>query len=196
VITLALGQLKQWIGQGSLPANFQISVNCSEAFLRHEGSPRFIANALSGAGLKPENLMVELNEYIALDHSTVLEELHQLGVAIVVDDFGFSNSNIDQLITGGIGVVKIDQRWVRRSSSVDNETSQTVLRHLVSLCDSLDLEVVAEGIETTADYAAMQELGVDHFQGYLFAAPLTAEQFETSILGVPGRPDRAPESVG
>ena len=67
-------------------------------------------------------------------------------------------------------------------SAVEHDANAKVLRHLVSLCDSLGFAVVAEGVETPEQYERMRELGVSHFQGYLFARPLTSEDFAERFL--------------
>lgn len=177
----SLEALAGWIRSGQLPTDFQMSVNCCEALLRHDDTPQFVATALDHFGLEPHNLMLEINEQVVALQADVLKTLHAMGVVIALDDFGSSHSNVDRLTADGVSVAKINQRWVQRDSS-DPATGLTVLGHLVGLCASLDLEVVADGVESPGEYAQVRGLGIAAFQGHLFAPAMSADEFVEKFL--------------
>lgn len=183
VLQNAVGHVARWIHSGALPVGFRLSVNCCQAFLSDEATPAFIAQTLAGAGLKPTNLMLEISEQASTIHPAIIDAVDQLGVTIAVDDLGMTNSTIDRLVEGRASVAKIDRRWMRSSTPEENETYDSVVRHLVSLCDSIGFDVIAEGVETPEQYAQMSGLGVSEFQGYLFARPLSVDDFEVRFLG-------------
>ncbi len=177
VLQNSLTQVAQWIHQGSLPPDFRLSVNCCQAFLGDDATPDFIARTLEGVGLSPKNLMLEISEQSSIINPGIIDDIDRLGVRIAVDDLGMSNSNIDRLVGGRASVAKIDRRWLQSSTSKESETHESVVRHLVSLCDSIGFDVIAEGVETQEHYAQMSDLGVSEFQGYLFARPLSVDDF-------------------
>ena len=183
VVRAALAQQAMWIENGRVPANFQMSVNCSEAFIGDVATPEFIAEQIAGQGLSPHNLMLEISESAPQLQKPIVEALKLIGVRIAVDDLGVHNSNVDRLIDSGATVAKLDQRWIRDAAT--DTIASSVLRHLVSLCGSLGFDVIAEGVETTDQLERMRTLGVKRFQGYLFATPVTAEEFADRFFAKP-----------
>jgi len=177
VFRLALRQVSEWIHAGLLPTDFQVSVNGCEALMRDADTVRFIDATLTEFQLAPHNLVLEISETSSTILPHTVSGLNRLGVKLAVDDVGRSNSNLDRLVDGGASIAKIDRRWLRSRTETEDEANLKVLRHLISLCDSLGLSVVAEGVETPDQFARMRSLGVTSFQGYLFARPLTGEEF-------------------
>ena len=114
----------------------------------------------------------------------VLDGLRALGVSISMDDFGTGYSSLSYLHSFPIDVLKIDRSFVGRMTEGDQPLQ--IVRTIVELARVLEIDVVAEGIETAEQYLLLRELGCRFGQGYLFARPMPAEQVST-LLRVPGR---------
>jgi EAL domain-containing protein (putative c-di-GMP-specific phosphodiesterase class I) len=154
-----------------------------------------VREALEVTGLPPTMLGLEVTETALVDGNETadraraeLEELHELGVQIAVDDFGTGFSSLEQLRRFPIDVLKVDRSFVQ---GVDHDARDAAIAaNLVSLAHALDLVAVAEGIETDGQLASLRELDCDLAQGFLFARPAPADQV-TSLLRRPTPAARA-----
>jgi EAL domain-containing protein (putative c-di-GMP-specific phosphodiesterase class I) len=128
---------------------------------------------------------LELTETVLLEDLTVaqpvLDDLAAFGVGIHIDDFGTGYSSLSYLAKLPVQTIKIDQDFVAQLS--DSDANSRVIEAIVALGKAMQLEVVAEGVETDQQYATVRRLGCDLVQGYFIAKPMPADQLLTWING-------------
>ncbi len=171
-------QIARW--QTKFGSKFSISVNLSAKQLMHPTLTQQVSEALEQNGLVPTQLKLEVTESTVMEHSEralkVLSELDALGVALSTDDFGTGYSSLSYLQKFPFERLKIDRSFINKMD--DDEKSSLIVKTILMLGENLDLEVVAEGIETAAQLRKLRELGCRLGQGYLFARPLEAKLAE------------------
>ena len=130
---------------------------------------------------------LELTESVLMKHAdstaSILNALKAKGVQVAVDDFGTGYSSLSYLRKFPIDTLKIDQSFVRQISPAPGET--TIVAAVISMGRSLNLRVVAEGVETQPELAFLQAHQCDEAQGYYFSPPVIAEQFAELIAAGP-----------
>ena len=155
-------------------SEFHISMNVSARQILQPGWTARVAQAVRSHGADPRRLQIELAESIVMAESaslqTILEELRDLGVSLSIDDFGTGFSSLACIKSLPLRTLKIDRSFVR--DIVTNKTDQAVAKAIITLAHSLGLNVVAAGVETTAQIEALQAYGSDAFQGYLASRPM------------------------
>jgi diguanylate cyclase (GGDEF)-like protein/PAS domain S-box-containing protein len=156
-----------------------VAVNASTVHLTDPGFVTTVRRALDAAGWPAERLVIELSERALLtDDATIhatLAGLRRLGVRSVVDDFGTGYSSLGYLHRFPVDGVKIDRSFVERLGTGDRQ--EAVVAAILGMAQALGLQVVAEGVETEAQLAALRRLGCDRAQGYLLGRPAPAESF-------------------
>src|ERR1035441_9745857 len=164
-------------------APLRVSVNLSPSQFRGSGLIQSIRTALEAANLHPQYLEVELTESAVMSEpeqsTAVLEQLSAMGVLVSVDDFGTGYSSMSYLRRFPIDKLKIDRVFINEIASRPEDAS--IVRAIVSLAHSLNLKVVAEGVETAAQLDFLNTAGCDEYQGYHFSRPLPAADFERLI---------------
>jgi diguanylate cyclase (GGDEF)-like protein/PAS domain S-box-containing protein len=159
-------------------------VNVSVQEIMHGDLPEHVFAAIKAAGVRPETVTLEITENTIIDTSTgagaVLERLRAGGVRICVDDFGIGYSSLRYLSLFPINSLKIDRSFV--SGTGEGIASEPICRMLLDLARSLDLTVVAEGIETPEQAERLLELGAFCGQGYIFSRPIIPERDADLIL--------------
>ncbi|HUH59655.1 MAG TPA: EAL domain-containing protein [Candidimonas sp.] len=182
VIREACRQNKAWQDAG-LPA-LRIAVNLSARQFAEDNLVPFITATLEETGLDPRYLEIELTESMVISDVKrtigILKQLKALGLQISIDDFGTGYSSLSSLKRFPIDVLKIDQSFVR-DITVDPDGA-AIVTAIISLGHSLNLQVIAEGVETTGQLAYLEERGCDLIQGYLFSRPLDTGAFQSLIL--------------
>jgi diguanylate cyclase (GGDEF)-like protein/PAS domain S-box-containing protein len=142
-----------------------------------------VEDALRYTGLPADALELEITENIALGNDeSVLEQLQALrekGVRFAFDDFGTGFASLSYLTRYPISRIKIDQSFVRKISAASENTA--IVRSIIVMAHNLGLEVIAEGVETPAHAEFLQAEGCDEAQGFLYAKPLTSEDFEAYL---------------
>ena len=177
-ISEALQQLRRWQLAGvSIPG---VSVNVSVRHLLQPSLLRAVRQALEATGLPPSALTLELAEIdVMRDIENVLPTLWSLkktGVRIALDDFGSGFSSVSYLTRMPVDSLKIDRVFI---SDMENDGNQArVVRSIIALAGALNLQVVGEGVERPEEMAALQKLGCQEQQGYLYSKPLTSAQLE------------------
>ena len=183
VLREACRQVKTWENAG-LPA-ISISANVSNSLFHGRTLPATVADALRDSGLNPAQLELELTESIAMRDVeasvTMLEGLRTMGVRLSIDDFGTGYSSLSYLQRVPLSRLKIDQSFVR--DLLTNENNVKITRAIIAMAHSLNLSVLAEGVETEGQLARLREEGCDEVQGYLFSRPVCAEDFEKLLRG-------------
>jgi EAL domain-containing protein (putative c-di-GMP-specific phosphodiesterase class I) len=138
-----------------------------------------VRQALKDSGLSPERLVLELTEGIAMDDTRDvikgLYELKKLGVTLSIDDFGTGYSSLNYLSRFPLDDLKIDRSFV--TSLEGGGAASGLVSAIIAMANSLNLELVAEGVETAEQHKFLQERGVNIIQGFLFSKPLPAEEF-------------------
>ncbi|MDT8398319.1 MAG: bifunctional diguanylate cyclase/phosphodiesterase [Pseudomonadales bacterium] len=177
VLEQACQQAALW--QAELAADICIAVNVSARQLVHGELVGTIQKVLEKTGLAPQYLEIEVTETAALADFTIanrtLKEIRALGIGLTLDDFGTGYSSLSYLQQLPINKIKIDKSFVSRITSAQSDDS--ISHTLINLAHDLDLQVVAEGVETSAQLAYLASWGCDEIQGYLLASPLSPEQF-------------------
>jgi len=179
VIGEACRQLKTWhLAQVRVP---KVSVNISARQFSDGQLGMRIATILKETGLPPACLELELTESILMrevsEAMQILAGLKNLGLSIAVDDFGTGYSSLNYLKQFPIDVLKIDRTFVDGLPS--GEQDAQIARAIIAMAHSLNLAVIAEGVETQEQLDFLREHGCDEVQGYLFGRPMPAGKFET-----------------
>jgi diguanylate cyclase (GGDEF)-like protein/PAS domain S-box-containing protein len=179
VIEEACAQLARWAEQ-SETAGLRIAVNVSARQFRHAEFVNQVVAALRESGANPHRLELELTESQLLDDvDGVIAKMSVLrahGVNFSLDDFGTGYSSLTYLKRLPLYKLKIDQSFVRDLLTDPNDAA--IVRTIVALGRSLDLEVIAEGVETEPQRLALAQAGCDEYQGYLFGRPMPEQDLE------------------
>jgi diguanylate cyclase (GGDEF)-like protein/PAS domain S-box-containing protein len=166
----------------------RLTVNVSNAQFRQGDLVGMVSRVLQATGLEARLLELEITESALIQDPDAaarhLEALHAMGVRIAVDDFGTGYSSLGYLRRFPIDVVKVDRSFVRDITSDTQDTA--LVSAIFKMCHVLDLESVAEGVETVPQLALLREQGCDTVQGYLFARPLPLDDLR-DFLVVRGR---------
>ena len=188
VLHSACTQLARWQEQPQW-AHLQLSVNVSARQFRQSDFVHQVIETLQVTGARAHLLTLELTESLVLDNvEDAIDKMHQLrtkGVRFSVDDFGTGYSSLAYLTRLPLHQLKIDQSFVRNLGA--RATDDVVVQTIIGMGRNLDLEVIAEGVETEAQKAILAGHGCDLYQGYLLARPMPVADFERS-LGGPAAP--------
>jgi EAL domain-containing protein (putative c-di-GMP-specific phosphodiesterase class I) len=174
VLDLALARCRRWLDQDIA---LSVAVNLSTHCLIETDLVDRVRRALQRHGVPGELLTLELTEGSVVDDSvrdsTVLADLHALGLRLSMDDFGTGYSSLSQLRQLPIDEVKIDKSFVLTMSTSQGESF--IARSIIELAHNLGLRVVAEGVETPEQRDLLRAFGCDEVQGFLFGRPVPAE---------------------
>ncbi len=180
VLVEACRQMQQWQAHG---LNLYVSVNVSSVQLRDRSLLQRIDEILSLYALSPNQLQVELTEQLLIGDdewvTDVLTGLAQKGIKLAVDDFGTGYSALNYLQKYSVDVLKIDQAFVREIP--ENENDMSLVRAIIAMAKSMQLTVVAEGVETEDQHSFLVSEMCDRAQGYLYDRPLDADKFLAAI---------------
>ena len=164
----ACRQVMQWHRQGMV---MRLSVNLSVQQLQHDRWLAVVEDALRASGLPPQYLDLEITESVIITHPekavATLIKLQERGVSITVDDFGTGYSSLSYLARLPIQAVKVDQRFVRGLEQSGSD--QTITQAIIALSHALGLRVIAEGVETDAQFDFLKQHGCEEAQGYLIS---------------------------
>ena len=174
----ACRQMKAWDEQGLAPV--RCAVNLSARELCSAALPARVADALAATGLAPDRLEVELTESMFADPdgaAHMIGRLRAIGVRVAIDDFGTGYSSLAYLTRFSVDTVKVDGGFVRRAA--EDPDSAAVVKAIVGIAKQLELDVIAEGVETAEQLAFVRRQGCDLVQGWLFspamAGPVATE---------------------
>lgn len=187
VLDTGCAQLCRWQSAPSTQ-HLRLAINVSARQLLDPDFPQLVAQTIERHQVRPAGLKLELTENLVMgDLDQVVRRMHQLrqlGLGFSLDDFGTGYSSLSYLRQLPLDQLKIDQSFVRDLKS--GTQGATILQAIVNLGTSLELEIIAEGVETLAQRQFLADCGCTLFQGYLFARPLPIEQFPTGPLGLDG----------
>jgi diguanylate cyclase (GGDEF)-like protein/PAS domain S-box-containing protein len=180
----ACRRLRDWDRRNGGPSPFGLAVNLSARELTHPDVVSTVLNAVRRSALDPSRLTIEVTEHTAMaDRDSgfrALRELSAAGVRIAIDDFGTGYSSLDHLREMPADILKIDRSFVAGMAA--NSPDSALVAAAIAMGRALEMEVIAEGIETSEQVADLRELGCPLGQGYLFARPLPPEEID-SLLG-------------
>ncbi len=186
VLREALGQLHAW--RGTPHQSLQIAVNISPLQFLTKGFVSETIKIAEEAGVDGTRLGVELTEGVLLQDPEyarkAMRELAAHGIRTYLDDFGTGYSSLSYLKTLPINGLKIDRSFIQ--DIVESRQEQAIVRSIVDMAQGLELDLVAEGIETREQLETMSTLGCTEFQGYYFARPLPIEQILPLLEGESG----------
>jgi len=167
-----------------LPPGFRLAVNLSPLQFGRRHLVREVADALVAHGVPPERLELEITEGALMQDNrrtaAQLARFRELGVSLALDDFGTGYSSLGYLKRFALDKIKIDRSFV--AGLGESSENAAIVRAIVTLARSLELEVVAEGVETEEQRAFLLREGCREAQGFLFAPPLPPEHFEREWL--------------
>ena len=179
VLQTACKQLKSW-QENALADKLLLSVNVSARQFRQADFVNQVREVLAQTGANPHLLKLELTESMVLDNVTdtiaKMQTLRSLGVRFAMDDFGTGYSSLSALKRLPITQLKIDQSFVR--DITDDANDVIIVKTIIAMANSLQLNVIAEGVETEAQLKLLQQCHCHAFQGYLFSKPVPLEVFE------------------
>jgi len=187
VMRSAMQQVKAWYEQGLSPG--VLALNLAMKQLKQPDFVDVLSNTLDEIGFHPEWLELEVTEGQLIEKPEqtikVLNRINRIGVQLALDDFGTGYSSLSYLKKLPIDKLKIDQSFVR--DLPDDEDDAAITRTIIGLSQNLNRKVLAEGVETAQQVEFLVNNGCHNLQGYFFAKPLPAEEFEALLkAGFPG----------
>jgi EAL domain-containing protein (putative c-di-GMP-specific phosphodiesterase class I) len=174
VMRRACEQSVNWQRQGLKPV--PLTVNLSPRQFMHRGLIDSIRCVLDETGIDPALLEFEITETALMQHGEqtleILGQINDMGIRLSIDDFGTGYSSLAYLKRFPVKKIKIDRAFIKDLE--ESAEDRAIVAAIMALSNSLQLSVVAEGVETEAQYALLQQNGCQYAQGYLFAQPLEA----------------------
>ncbi len=185
VLRQVCAQIAAWQREG-IPT-VRVAVNLSGYQLQQSNLVEIVSQALEESGLGPGCLELEVTETVIMQNpdfaDRVLKELRALGVRLAIDDFGTGYSSLSHLKRFGVDTLKIDKSFVRDVAS--NPTDAAIASAIIAMGKSLNLQVIAEGVEREDQMAFLRTQDCQEVQGYLFSVPLPPEEAAEFMRGRP-----------
>ena len=193
VLKEACRQLSCWQGRFAPDPPWSMSVNLSARQFTEPDLVKTIKTVLTDTGLDPHNLKLEITESMVMENiesaAAILRKLKDMHVGLHLDDFGQGYSSLSYLHNFPIDALKVDRAFIG-GMNVDDENVE-IVRTIIGLADNLKIDVIAEGIETTAQLERLKTLNCRYGQGFLFAKPLPPDALEPILaegFAVPAAP--------
>ncbi|MDO8485328.1 MAG: EAL domain-containing protein [Candidatus Limnocylindrales bacterium] len=180
----ACRELRAWIDNGSCRGDLTVSVNVSPRQAVEPGFAAEVAEILATTSLQPSSLILEITESLMLHESVAsgsLRQLHEMGVQLVVDDFGTGFSALEYFKRFAVQGLKIDRSFIAGLGRSREDTA--IVSATLAFASALGLSVTAEGVETTDQLDRLRALGCQQAQGYLFARPVPAAEVPGLLEG-------------
>ena len=181
VLRRACETAARWMREGI--ADLPVAVNLSARQLDDPGLARMVLGILAETGLPAANLKLELTETALFEHTDssreVLMQLRGAGVRLVLDDFGTGYSSLALLRRVPVEALKIDKHFTQ--AMVDDRDAAAIVHAIIDLAHALDMQVIAEGVETNDQLLFLRAYRCDRIQGYLLAKPLPEDEIPTFI---------------
>lgn len=182
VLRQACAHCKKWNNSGY--PDYKVNVNLSVVQLLQNDIVDIVADALKESGLNPKNLCLEVTESLAINDTermkSILAGIKELGVKIALDDFGTGYSSLNHIREFPFDIIKVDQSFVKELA--EDSYSQSFIKMIAELGESIDVNICVEGIETRAQYETLHDMKVKYIQGYYFDRPLRSGQFEEKYM--------------
>ena len=176
ILKMACLQAKKWVDQGF--TDLQVAVNFSAKQFALDNMVDDLKQVLLETRLNPKNLKLEITEYTAVCEAdktiAVMRALSGMGIQISIDDFGTGYSSLSHLKRFPIHTLKMDKSFV--DHVVDDEEDASFARMVIGLAKSLNLDLIAEGVETEAQLEFLRSEGCRLIQGFYFSKPLSVNE--------------------
>jgi diguanylate cyclase (GGDEF)-like protein/PAS domain S-box-containing protein len=183
ILQTACMQLKKWQGQ-TLTSGLVLSVNVSVRQFREKNFVQQVQKVITDNGINPALLKLEITESMIMDNvdATIctMNELKALGLKFSMDDFGTGYSSLSSIKRLPLDQIKIDQSFVRDIEHDPND--KAIVRIIIAMASSMNLDIIAEGVETAEQLRLLTLKGCTNYQGYLLSEPVPVEQFEALLL--------------
>lgn len=187
VLDEAFRQVQEWRRDLRGAENFSAAVNVSSRQLVAKDFPDLVEAAIYTAGIDPAAVHLEVTETVLMDQPDLpketLHRLSRLGVGLSIDDFGTGYSSLSYLKWLSARTLKIDRTFVDELGS--DPHGATIIELVLGMAGSLNLEVIAEGVETQDQLSELRRLGVRHGQGFLWSKPLPPERVPAWLAALP-----------
>lgn len=183
IIRMACVKLQEW-REGDKTGHLVLAINVSPRQFRDPGFADMVGETVRESGINPSALKLELTESLMLENvdETIqtMERLKEIGVGFSLDDFGTGYSSLAYLKRLPFSQLKIDRSFVRDVTVDKNDA--ILIRTIIGMAENLNLQVLAEGVETQEQLAALTEMGCHAYQGYHFSKPVSVQDFEKLLL--------------
>lgn len=182
VMNSACSQVKKWQNQGF--KSFKVGVNVSPHQFKQKNFVSEVHKILQKTGLPYKYLDLEITETIGIEDTfdaiDKLNILKKSGIKISIDDFGTGYSSLSYLTKFPIDTLKIDKSFIQNMN--DDPTSKTIVSSIIAVGKNLNLDIIAEGVETKEQLEFLKSQNCIQIQGYLFSKPITADEFEKLLI--------------
>jgi len=180
VLNEACGQLRDWQDQGN--NGLKVAINVSGKQLEKPEFADQVLATLKRYDVQPESIHLELTESAVIQGETeviaTLSKLRKIGVQIALDDFGTGYSSLSYLRNLPIDVLKIDRRFIQ---GLGQQNNNIILSAVITMAQAMNLQVIAEGVETQGQFAFLQKEHCNMLQGYLFHRPESTEKISAKL---------------
>lgn len=178
VLEEACRQCRYWNEHG-IP-DFHINVNLSVVQLLQKDVAETVARILKKTGVNTKNIVLEITESFAINDMDrvldIIKGIKKLGPRIALDDFGTGYSSLNYIKQLPLDIIKVDKTFI--DDIVEDEYAQAFIKLIVELSDTIDTDIIVEGVENEAQLNILKELGVDYIQGFYYGKPVPAYEFE------------------
>ena len=178
VLEEACRQCRYWNEHG-IP-DFHINVNLSVVQLLQKDVAETVARILKKTGVNPKNIVLEITESFAINDMDrvldIIKGIKKLGPRIALDDFGTGYSSLNYIKQLPLDIIKVDKTFI--DDIVEDEYAQAFIKLIVELSDTIDTDIIVEGVENEAQLNILKEQGVDYIQGFYYGKPVPAYEFE------------------
>lgn len=178
VLEEACRQCRYWNEHG-IP-DFHINVNLSVVQLLQKDVAETVARILKKTGVNPKNIVLEITESFAINDMDrvldIIKGIKKLGPRIALDDFGTGYSSLNYIKQLPLDIIKVDKTFI--DDIVEDEYAQAFIKLIVELSDTIDTDIIVEGVENEVQLNILKELGVDYIQGFYYGKPVPAYEFE------------------
>ena len=184
VIDEALNTLVHWHSLLRENPNFKLAVNVSSIQFHDKSLTSTICQKVSSKGLRPQNLSIEITESVLFDYTDTnadtIISLKKEGFSLVVDDFGTGYSSLSQISSLPIDTLKIDRSFIKDIDT--NQTKEKLVKTIINMATLLEMNTIAEGIETEQERLTVEKMGCNQFQGYAYSIPISLGKFNELYL--------------
>lgn len=176
--------VKKWVSEGKDPG--KISVNFSRWHLRNTNLVEDVIKMLDEHGVDPKYIELELTETMDLEEYAMMarcaEQFKKIGIATSIDDFGTGYSSLNLLKNLEVEVLKIDRNFIKEiGNQNEGKKDRVILSSIINMAKAMDMQVLAEGVETTEQKQFLKEANCDMIQGFLYSKPLPVDEFEKMV---------------
>ncbi len=179
VLRTACAQNRKWQDQGN--THLKININFSARQFQCQDIPELISNVLQEIGMNEQSLDIEITESIAMEPTSIatLKKLTEMGIQTSIDDFGTGYSSLGSLKRFPISAIKIDKSFIKDITV--NPNVEAIIKAIIIMAHTLNIKVIAEGVETAEQFSFLRNYSCDEAQGYYFSKPLPTKEFSALL---------------